>query len=258
MSNPSQETIEKIRKSTLANYANGFQVWNKGIKGVVGEWNRGIVRTEEQKIKISETKKAQYASGEKVVWNKGKKTGQVVWNKGKVGVMPEPWNKGTVGVMEAWNKGIPMSEESKRKCSLNSTHSKAVKQFTLDGEFIKDWRTAREAQEHVKCNCIGNCCNGKARSIGGFIWLWVEDYTEEKLKQKVYEYKNKNKNKSRGVGGDSPSAKKISQIDPITNEVIKIFNSITEARQETGKGNIGRSCREGCLANGFKWEYLNN
>ena len=258
MSNPSQETIEKIRKSVLACYANGFEPWNKGTKGIVGEWNKGIVRTEEQKRKISETKKAQYASGEKVVWNKGKKTGQVVWNKGKVGVMPEPWNKGTVGVMEAWNKGIPMSEESKRKCSLNSTHSKAVKQFTLDGEFIKEWRTAREAQEYVKCNCIGNCCNGKARSAGGFIWLWVKDYTEEKLKQKVYEYKNKNKHKSRGLGGDNPSAKKVKQIDPVTDRVVKIFDCVKDAIKETGRGDIASACRAKRLYAGFKWEYLNN
>ena len=257
MSNPSPETIEKIRKSVLKCYANGFEVWNKGTKGMVGSWNKGIVRTEEQKKKISETKKAQYASGERVTWNKGIKTGHTPWNKGKKGVMPEPWNKGKSGLVEAWNKGVPMSEESKRKCSLNSTHSKAVKQFTLDGEFIKDWRTAKEAQEYVKCAGVNICCNGKTSSVAGFLWFWSGDYTEEKLKHKVYEYKNKNKNKSRGLGGSNPSAKKVKQIDPETNEVVKIFDCVKDAIKETGRGGIASACRGKRLYAGFKWEYKN-
>ena len=143
MSNPSPETIEKIRKSTLANYANGFQVWNKGTKGIMGEWNKGVVRTEEQKRKISETKKAQYASGEKVVWNKGKKTGHTPWNKG-----------------------------------LNASNN--------------------------------------------------------------------------------PNSKKLNQIDPTTNEVLKMYDSCIQAVRETGYKYISYACRAGRVYEGFKWEYLND
>jgi len=58
------------------------------------------------------------------------KKGNIPWNKGKTDIYSEdtitrisnslkgniPWNKGTIGIMKAWNKGIPMLEESKQKC----------------------------------------------------------------------------------------------------------------------------------------------
>lgn len=34
-----------------------------------------------------------------------------------------PWNKGLVGVQVAWNKGVPFSEESKRKMSVAHTEN---------------------------------------------------------------------------------------------------------------------------------------
>ena len=257
-SNLSQETKDKIRKSVLKCYENGVEPWNKGTKGIVGGWNKGIVRTEGQKKKISDTKKKMYASGEIEPWNKGKETGQVVWNKGTVGLMPEPWNKGTKGVMVAWNKGVPMSEESKKKCSINSTRSKSVRQFTLEGEHVRDFPSAKEANDHIKCKGVSPCCNNITRSAGGFLWLWVSECNEESIKRKVQEYRDKSLNKSRGKGSDNHCAKKVLQLDPETREVIKTFGSITEARAETGKGNVGRACREGVKANGFYWEYDNN
>lgn len=257
-SNLSQETKDKIRKSVLKCYENGFEPWNKGTKGIVGGWNKGIVRTEEQKKKISDTKKKMYASGEIEPWNKGKETGQAAWNKGTVGLMPEPWNKGTKGVMVAWNKGIPMSEESKKKCSINSTHSRKNMQFTLDGVFVREWESAAEVRRSIGVVNIGSCCNGKERSAGGFLWLWSDEYTEELLQERISSFKNKNLNKSRGKGVSSPCSKKVLQLDPETRDVIKTFGSITEARAETGNGNVGRACREGVKANGFYWKYANN
>ena len=46
-----------------------------------------------------------------------------VWKKGIT-----PWNKGLKGAQVAWNKGIPMSEETKQKLSkIKTTHGKYVK-----------------------------------------------------------------------------------------------------------------------------------
>jgi hypothetical protein len=39
-----------------------------------------------------------------------------------------PWNKGKVGVQTAWNKGVPMSEETKKKLSkIKTKHGKYTK-----------------------------------------------------------------------------------------------------------------------------------
>lgn len=257
-SNLTHEVKSKISETLKRTYSEGYEAWNKGTVGLVGKWNKGIVRTEEQKRKISKTKKEMYASGEVVVWNKGVKTGQIPWNRGKVGVMPVPWNKGTEGIMKAWNKGVPMSEEGKKKCSTNSTRSRKAMQFTLNGEFIKEWVSAAEAHRGLSFKGVNYNCNGKARSAGGFIWLWSDEYSEELLKERVLAYKNKNKNKSRGKGGSHSCSKKVAQLDPDTKEVIEVFNSMTEAKKETGRGNIRRSCLEGTKANGFLWKYLDD
>lgn len=257
LSNPTEEVKEKISKKLKENYINGDKPWNYGIKGVfIGEksGNFGKKRTDEQKEVQRKLKLSLYK--EKDVWNKGIPTGHTPWNKDKKGVMPDPWNKGTKGVMNAWNKGVKMSDESKRKCSENSTHSRSVLQFTLDGGFLKEWVSAKEAIKAIKCNGVNICCSGKSRSAGGYLWLWKDQYSEELIKNKVQEYRDKNKNKSRGSLSESPSSKKVEQINPITGEIITTYGSIKEAKLVTGSGNIGGVCnnkRE--TANGFKWRY---
>lgn len=199
MSNPTKEVREKISKSIKEVYKNGFEPWNKGLKGFNSGENSvhyGKEKSQSVKDKISKTKKEYFKTND--VWNKGIKTGHTPWNKNKKGVMPEPWNKGSKGVMKAWNKGVSMSEESKRKCSINSTHSRAVLQYSLEGEFIKEWVSAAEAKRYIRCNGIEVCCSGKARSAGGFLWLWKDEFSEELLKERIDAFKNKNKNMRRG------------------------------------------------------------
>jgi len=114
-------------------------------KGKPAWWNKGLQRSEETRKRLSESHKGQ------VAWNKGKKGLQVAWNKGKhTGKMlicpickkefyarliqikrgrtycsgacmfnDSEWRKkqseSKKGIQKAWNKGIPMREESKRK-----------------------------------------------------------------------------------------------------------------------------------------------
>lgn len=49
---------------------------------------------------------------------------------------------------------------------------KHVKQFTLDGTFVKEWESAQKASEilNIKIGSINNCIKGTQKQAGGYIW----------------------------------------------------------------------------------------
>ena len=65
-------------------------------------------------------------------------------------------------------KGIPKSEAHRAKLS------KKILQFTKSGEFIREWLSAYEAERElgIAQSNICSCCNGKLKSVGGFIWMY--------------------------------------------------------------------------------------
>ena len=59
-----------------------------------------------------------------------------------------------------------------------SSVRKAVLQYSLDGEFIKEWPNAYAASHGLGMNIngdIGLVCKGKKKSAGGFIWKYKKD-----------------------------------------------------------------------------------
>lgn len=55
-----------------------------------------------------------------------------------------------------------------------STTAKAVKQFTLSGEFIKEWESIKMAYHAlwIDDRNIGKCCKWLYKQTGGFIWQY--------------------------------------------------------------------------------------
>lgn len=53
--------------------------------------------------------------------------------------------------------------------------SKPVSQYTKEGEFIASYPSSHEAERQtgVDCGSISNCCNGKRKSAGGYIWRFA-------------------------------------------------------------------------------------
>lgn len=53
---------------------------------------------------------------------------------------------------------------------------KEVEQYTLDGEFVRDFKSANEAAEFVGCNPsnIRMVCLGKNKSCAKFLWKYKE------------------------------------------------------------------------------------
>lgn len=70
---------------------------------------------------------------------------------------------------EAHRKNISLSKKG-----TNHPQSKAVLQYTKNGEFVKKWAYMNEAAQSLglsKGN-ISNACLGRTKSCGGFIWVY--------------------------------------------------------------------------------------
>ena len=78
------------------------------------------------------------------------------------------------------NTGKHHSEESKKKISeaMTGNHhrpQKSVLQFSKDGIFISEYDSAMEAERQTGSyhGHICQCCKGKRKSAGGFIWQYA-------------------------------------------------------------------------------------
>ena len=60
--------------------------------------------------------------------------------------------------------------------NINGKKSKPVLQYTLDGVFVKEWESTREAGRNgYQQICISKCCRGINKQHKGFIWKYKED-----------------------------------------------------------------------------------
>ena len=118
---------------------------------------------------------------------------------------------------------------------------KAIIQYTLNGEYICTYETAMDAylKTNVSRSSICNCCKGKAKSAGGFLWSYKGEYPKE-----YTPYKD--------------NCIKVAQYT-IDGSLIKIWNSLAEASTITYSSNICKCCKgEYKSAGGYKWKYVDS
>ena len=53
-----------------------------------------------------------------------------------------------------------------------------VVQLSLDGEFIAEYPSVKEAERITGITNISNCCRGYYQSAGGFKWMRKKDWEE--------------------------------------------------------------------------------
>lgn len=105
---------------------------------------------------------------------------------------------------------------------------KPVKQYSLDGEFLREFQSLAEAESHgFNHSKISLCCNGKRRSAYGYQWAFTEDESP------ISSYSPQNK------------ATRVVQVDKQTGETIAEFSSYYAAAKsvtgETDEVKIGRT-----------------
>lgn len=56
---------------------------------------------------------------------------------------------------------------------ISKSHSKKVYQYTLNGEFVKEWKSTKECGRNgFNQGNIVSCCKGKIKHSHGFIWKY--------------------------------------------------------------------------------------
>ena len=62
------------------------------------------------------------------------------------------------------------------KAKINGKCSKKVLQFTLDGDFIREWESISECGRNgFDKGAVWRCCNGKLKQYKGFIWRYKKE-----------------------------------------------------------------------------------
>ena len=115
--------------------------------------------------------------------------------------------------------------------------TKKVWQYDLKGNFIKEFNSAKEAKDEL--GIAGNIRSAivNESSAYGFLWRRPSDDKSKVVKRKKIR-----------------KTKKVCQYD-LNENFIKEFNSVKEAKDELGSGNILMAISKGSSAGGFYWKY---
>lgn len=154
-------------------------------------------------------------------------------------------NSNTQGAIN-WIKTHP--EEVKQ--NLNLAREKSIQLFKDNPNLQKKREEARQA--------------GYQRYINENKEEWLQSQRDklEKARMILKEEYNKDPSKiiKRAQENGKKASKAVKQIDPITGNIIQIFESCSEAARSLGKegghSNISRACKNGGKAYGFKWAYV--
>lgn len=132
------------------------------------------------------------------------------------------------------NTGRKLSEEHKQKLKV------PVLQYDLEGNFIREWDSIKEAEGVLNTKGISNCCVGRIKTTGGFIWKYKEDNPSLKIEKYV-----------------DPNKKPVTQYS-LSGDFIKHFDSISEAIKVYGKSIQHCVLKKQKTAYGYQWLCLGN
>ena len=77
---------------------------------------------------------------------------------------------------DKYHQNDPIRNNKVSKANTNGKCSKPIIQLTLDGEFVREWKSATEVQRQLGFSqgYICWCCKGKYKTAYGYIWRYKE------------------------------------------------------------------------------------
>lgn len=72
-----------------------------------------------------------------------------------------------------YKKSLEQGQQTRNRLGVSGAE-KPVLQFTLDGEFIREWKSMTEAERQtgLSRHGIAKCCSGEFKQSKGYIWKW--------------------------------------------------------------------------------------
>lgn len=141
---------------------------------------------------------------------------------------------------EAVLKRVLKNTGKRRTPEQKAKTSKKINQYNLNGDFVNTFFGIREASRITGINSshIGDCCNKKRKSAGGYLWSFIYDTSPRYYKKNVYRKKVKCQ---------------------FSNGQCKIWDSIKEASEESNISRyfITKYCNFEILdKHGNKWSFI--
>lgn len=162
---------------------------NEENRKKMSETKKKYYESEEARKNMSEIKKKYFENEENRKKQSEALKGRVAWNKGKTGVYSEetrknmseahkgqtPTDETRKNMSEAKKKYWENKENRKKQSEAQINHpkkSKKVYQYTLNGEFAKEWESLHEIKRVLGYDIrnISACCNGRVKTSHKHLW----------------------------------------------------------------------------------------
>ncbi len=151
--------------------------------------------------------------------------------------------------ISAAHKGKVVSKETRMK------RARAIKQLTLEGDFVCTYYSIQEAFRKTGINNIGCCLRGLQLKAGGYTWQYVDEQPADiKAFSKKREMVQRNIAHRMSKMQDARRCP-VMQLDPATLKVLREFSSMREADSYWGGSSNVSAAVNGKTktAYGFVW-----
>ncbi len=161
------EARKKAVMTRKKNYPSGL---TEKTRKKISESHKGKIISEEHKKKISQKLKGRTSPNKNNFLSLESKRKMSNSHKGKI-QLSETKKKISLANKKTWKE---RDKSSKRKGISNSKLFKIILQFDLEGNFLKEWVGIKNTSEilNIYEDGIINCCKGKQKTCGGFIWKY--------------------------------------------------------------------------------------
>ena len=169
----------------IKGYEGLYQVSNLGRVKSLNKNKVGRYSTYLKKGKILSCNYNHNRYGKITLYKNGKHKEKRVHRLVAEAFIPNPDNKPQVNHIDNNSKNnkvenlewVTVKENVQHAYKIGATKTSKIRQYNLSGKVVKEWNSQKEASLKTKINknSICECCKGKRKTAGGYIWKYKEE-----------------------------------------------------------------------------------